>query len=107
MEKFEFKLHHPEISPEKISRLEKIRKSVEETRDALGLPVDEKIKEAVIMCNAIGLTTSASCEGHIDHGIPVPWIEIAAPNEPEEKYVGQKEIFEKVAKKYGIEGRGT
>jgi 3-mercaptopyruvate sulfurtransferase SseA len=107
MEKFEFKLHQPEIPPEKISRLEEIRKSVEEIRDALGLPVDEKIKEAVIMCNAIGLTTSASCEGHIDHGIPVPWIEIAAPNEPEEKYVGQKEIFEKVAKKYGIEGRRT
>ena len=86
----------------KIAWLDKLRKKVDKITDALGMPVDEGIKEAVIMFNAVGLYTSASCEGHLDHGLPAPWIDVEAPNEPKERYVGEKEIFRKVARKYNL-----
>jgi hypothetical protein len=82
--------------------LKRIRKEIEQITDGLGMPIDEGIKEAVAIFNAVGLYTSASCEGHIDRGISAPWIEISAPNEPEERFIGQQEVFEKIAKKYGI-----
>lgn len=41
--------------------------------------------------------------GHVDHGIPAPWVDISAPNKPEERFVGQNLAFERVAKKYNIE----
>jgi hypothetical protein len=44
--------------------LEEIRKEVERLVDKLGLPVEEGIKETVVMLNAFEIRTSASCEGH-------------------------------------------
>jgi len=90
------------ILHKKIALLNKLRKKVDKITDALGMPVDEGIKEAVIMFNAVGLYTSASCEGHLDRGLPAPWIDVEAPNEPKERYVGEKEIFRKVARKYNL-----
>jgi hypothetical protein len=90
------------ILHEKIAWLNKLRKKVDKITDALGMPVDEGIKEAVIMFNAVGLYTSASCEGHLDHGLPAPWIDVEAPNEPKERYVGENEIYRKVARKYNL-----
>lgn len=78
------------------------RKEIENSADALGYKIDDKIKETVVAFNALGLSTSASCEGHLDHGISVPWIEVSAENEPEERFIGEKEIFQKVADKYSI-----
>src|SRR5438128_2510552 len=75
---------------------------VEGIKDALGRGLDNHIKEAVVALNLLGVHTSASCEGHIDHGRPSPWIEIEAPNKPEERFVNQKSIFQKMAQKYGI-----
>jgi hypothetical protein len=86
----------------KISWLNKLRKKVDKIKDALGMPVDEGIKEAVIMFNAVGLYTSGSCEGHLDHGLPAPWIDVGAPNEPKVRYVKEKEIYRKVARKYNL-----
>jgi hypothetical protein len=86
----------------KIAWLSKLRKKVDKITDALGMPVDEGIKEAVIMFNAVGLYTSASCEGHLDHGLPAPWIDVEAPNEPKEIYIKEKEIYRKVARKYNL-----
>jgi hypothetical protein len=90
------------ILHEKIAWLNKLRKKVDKITDALGMPVDEGIKEAVIIFNAVGLYTSASCEGHLDHGLPAPWIDVEAPNEPKERYVGENEIYRKVARKYNL-----
>lgn len=78
------------------------QKEIEETKDALGKKIDERIKETAIAFNVMELPTSGSCEGHIDRGIIAPWVEVSAPNEPEERFKGEKEIFQKVADKYGI-----
>jgi hypothetical protein len=82
--------------------LNKLRKKVDKITDALGMPIDEGIKEAVIMFNAVGLYTSSSCEGHLDHGFPAPWIDVEVSNEPKERYVGENEIYRKVARKYNL-----
>jgi len=44
------------------------------TVDGLGTPIDEKILETVVALNVLGVCTSQSCEGHLDHGRPYPWI---------------------------------
>lgn len=44
--------------------------------DSLGKPIDANTKELVIVLHCLKFTTSQSCEGHIDHGYPYPWIEI-------------------------------
>jgi hypothetical protein len=46
--------------------------------DKIGMRVDSGILETVIVLNALGIETSASCEGHLDHGIAAPWIDIQA-----------------------------
>lgn len=89
-------------SQEKNLKLEEIRHDVESISDRLGKPIEEGIKETVVMFKANGLPTSDSCEGHVERGLPVPYVEVSAPNEPEERFVGQNEAFEKVAKKYNI-----
>ena len=86
----------------KIAWLNKLRKKVDKITDALGIPVDEGIKEAVVIFNAVGLYTSGSCEGHLNHGLPAPWIDVKAPNEPKGRYVGENEIYRKVARKYNL-----
>lgn len=65
--------------------------------------IDEKIKDTVVVFNLMGLPTGQSCEGHLDSGIPAPWVRIEAPNEPDERFINQNEIFKKVADKYGID----
>jgi hypothetical protein len=54
------------------------------------------------MFNAVGLYTSGSCEGHFDHELLAPWIYVEAPNEPKERYIGENEIYRKVARKYNL-----
>ena len=56
---------------------QEISLEVETWCDAVGYPIDPKIKDAVIALNAIGINTSASCEGHLDHGYPYPWVEFS------------------------------
>ena len=87
---------------EKNLKLEGIRQEVENIGDRLGKPIDEGIKESVVMFKANDLPTSDFCEGHIERGLPVPYVEVSAPNEPEERFVGQNEAFWRVAKKYNI-----
>lgn len=83
-------------------KLEMIRRDVERWADSQGKRVDEGIKETVVILNAIGLPTSGSCEGHTDYGVPVPWVDIEAPNAPEERFIGQNAAFARVARKYNI-----
>ncbi len=58
------------------------RTQVESLEDALGKRLDEGIKEPVVALRAFGIPTNQSCEGHLDHGNPYPWVQIYAP-EPE------------------------
>jgi len=49
---------------------------VDHWTDGLGRPIDKKIKEVVIALNMSGIKTEASCEGHLKHGFPYPWVDI-------------------------------
>lgn len=58
------------------SHWEKTKSEVLGLTDKLGKPVDAGIVDAVTAFRAIGLATSASCEGHLDWGARYPWIAI-------------------------------
>src|SRR6266566_7147705 len=49
--------------------------------DRLGMPIDDEIFDTVVALNALGITTTMSCAGHItrDEGdIRYPWIDFSA-----------------------------
>jgi len=77
-------------------------KEIEEIKDPLGEKIDDGIKETVAAFNLNGLSTSGSCEGHLDHGTAAPWVEVSSPNQPEERFIGEKEVFKKVAENMGV-----
>lgn len=87
-------------------RWEQKRAEVEKRTDALGMEIDEGIKDAVIAFNVNGIPTSQSCEGHFengsDHGYPVPWITVEAINKPKWRYESEEEIYQQIAEKYGV-----
>lgn len=57
---------------------ERIAREIDSTVDGLGKPLEEKIKESVIGLKAHGFGTTASCEGHVDSGLPYPWIDVGS-----------------------------
>ena len=77
------------------SELHLARNKVEAIADRLGKPIDLEIKEPLIAVVASGFNTTGSCEGHIKWGLPVPYIEIKAPNKPLWTMKGQEEFFKK------------
>ncbi|MBL7154981.1 MAG: hypothetical protein ISS88_00545 [Candidatus Portnoybacteria bacterium] len=91
-EKFEFpKLEKPQS--EKEAKLQKIHEDVERITDNLGKPVEQEIKETVVMFKAFDLPTSDSCEGHsleerkkegAERRSSAPYVEVY-PKEPEEE----------------------
>ncbi len=68
----------------------------EELEKVAGFDIELEIKEPVIALNASGINTTNSCEGHYNHGRIVPWISIGVYNQPEERYVGQKEFEQEI-----------
>ncbi|HEU5382246.1 MAG TPA: hypothetical protein VFV38_43080 [Ktedonobacteraceae bacterium] len=52
--------------------------------DKLGKRIDDGIFETVVCLNMLGISTTSSCEGHLDWGTPYPWINIEP--EIEQKY---------------------
>jgi hypothetical protein len=78
------------------------KERVNQLTDPLGKKVDRGIKSLVAALNVLGFPTVASCEGHTNWGLPFPWVEIAAKNQPEERFVGEKALLEKIAKERGI-----
>lgn len=42
--------------------------------DKQGTPVDDGIKALVAALRMHGVDTVVSCEGHLDHGLPYPWV---------------------------------
>jgi hypothetical protein len=55
---------------------QKMHKRVSLLTDDIGTPIDQGILETVVMLNLLGLHTFQSCEGHLDHGYPYPWVTI-------------------------------
>lgn len=56
--------------------------------------IDEKIKGLVAALNSLDIPTTSSCEGHVDHGSPSPWIKVRDPKEPEGPKEGTQEYEE-------------
>ena len=59
--------------------LRKIAIDVDQLADGLGKDIDQKIKPIVIALRAHHFMTHASCEGHLNWGLPYPWVEMSAP----------------------------
>ncbi len=89
------------IIEKKKERLEQIKENVNKITDALGHSIDEYIKEPVIYLNALGIFTTQSCEGHINEGLPHPFIDVGAFGEPK-RFNNQEEILEQIARKYNL-----
>jgi hypothetical protein len=53
---------------------DEVRYSMAKVTDKLGMPIDQGIFETVVAFNVLGINTSMSCEGHLDHGRAAPWI---------------------------------
>jgi len=47
--------------------------------------IDKNIFNLVITLNVLYVPTTGSCEGHIDHGAPAPWVKVTAAGEPNTK----------------------
>lgn len=94
---------HQEIKvKQKLSVWDAKRQEIEGITDKLGRGLDEGIKETVVAFTMNGLNTTASCEGHLDHGDPTPWIDIGAPGEPHIRFNDEIAIFQQVADEHGI-----
>lgn len=52
-----------------------MKAEVDSWTDGLGLGIDPLMKDTVTVLNLLGFKTDASCQGHIDHGLPYPWID--------------------------------
>lgn len=61
---------------EKQTKWKEIVSSVEKITDKLGKKIDSGIKETVVAFLANDFNTDGSCEGHLNHGRPYPWIDI-------------------------------
>lgn len=101
-----------ELSPEMKRHLEQemrrseIASDLSLVTDKLGMPIDKDILQTVIAMRMSGFQTNASCEGHLDHGIKAPWIEVgsvpdslasrALSNSPAEMSHPQTESVEEV-----------
>jgi hypothetical protein len=59
---------------------EDLQKRFKRVVDRLGKHIDKDIMDTVIVLNASGIHTTASCEGHLDHGAAYPWIDIGSPD---------------------------
>jgi len=75
---------------------------INEIADKLGKGIDFSIKETVIALDLLGFPLDQSCEGHFDSGVSASWIRLEASNRPKERFIGEKEIFQKAADRYNI-----
>lgn len=78
-------------------------KKVKKLEDALGMPIDKRITKLVTALIANGFTTYGSCEGHTNHSMGAPWVEIGAPGEPIERFVGENDALTQSAKDFGFD----
>ncbi len=81
---------------------EQKRQEIDQIVDLNGRRIDGGIKETVVALNINELPTSNSCEGHIDRGLPFPFVKVEAERKPRWRYEGQRELFQEVAKEKNI-----
>lgn len=74
----------------KVTRAEAIQWALS-LEDQLGLKLDQGILSSVAGLHMHGVETSQSCEGHPDHGLPYPWIDIAPSSKPRLEQLLQEE----------------
>jgi hypothetical protein len=55
-------------------------REMEHLQDGMGKGLDPFITETVAVLQLLGVHTRASCEGHLDHGVAAPWIDIQSPD---------------------------
>ena len=67
----------------KEQRWQEMYTRVARMKDKLGKEVDPGIAETVVVLNLLGITTTQSCEGHLDHGTGAPWVDIEDTNASE------------------------
>lgn len=72
----EFRPEQLSVNVEKQELWNKWVLEINNITDNLEHPVDQNIKEPVVALNAFGISTDGSCEGHLNHGLPYPWIDI-------------------------------
>jgi hypothetical protein len=58
---------------------QEVEKRMSKTVDRLKKRIDKSIMTTVVAINAHDIYTSASCEGHLDWGVPYPWVDIEHP----------------------------
>lgn len=58
---------------------EELSEKFSHVTDKIGMPIDGGIFETVVALNVLDIPTSMSCEGHLDHGLPYPWVDIEMP----------------------------
>lgn len=56
-----------------------LEQKADDTVDALGHPIDPKIKLLLVGLWAHAIPTSASCEGHLSGERPYPWVRVETP----------------------------
>jgi len=63
---------------EKQQNWNEVTARMSQVTDKLGMPIDKGILETVVALNVLGISTSMSCEGHLDRGRATPWIRFHA-----------------------------
>lgn len=99
--------HHESREERERLWLEKL-KSLDFVADKLGQGMDEGIKAAVAGMNLNGFPTTSSCGGHIEQvKVGFPYVQGKPVHEPENRYVGEKEIAEQIMNKHGLKDKGS
>jgi hypothetical protein len=90
------------VRREKLKAWREKREEIDRVKDSLGCAIDQKIREAIVGLNVLGVYTLASCEGHIGRARSTPWIRIGAPHRPRERFIDERRVLEETARKYGV-----
>lgn len=98
--------HQTDPLSEKQKRWDDILIRLEKTVDSVGEKIDLNARETIAALQVNDIPTSSSCGGHADkERLRFPYVMGEAEGEPEYRCIGQKELVEKVAAKYGIPDR--
>jgi excisionase family DNA binding protein len=66
------------IMIDKRQEWQNLEREFKRTVDGQGRHIDAGIMETVVAFNAAGCHTTASCEGHLDHGAAYPWLDVSS-----------------------------
>ena len=97
--------------PEKERRLQEyIKNHLDKMADSKGYEIENGVKEIVGYLNLLGISTSSSCEGHVERAAPFPWVGIDVALDPEFEIVNtvrrdaRNKANEEITRLHGNEG---